>query len=53
MAKIKWEVVPADESAVKRLEYGLGISRLTARVLTARGIASEPAPGRAHRFARE
>jgi single-stranded-DNA-specific exonuclease len=41
MPKAKWEVVPADESTVKRLEYGLGISRLTARVLAARGIRSE------------
>ena len=41
MTKAKWEVIPADESTVKRLEYGLGISRITARVLAARGIADE------------
>ena len=41
MTKAKWEVAPADESTVKRLEYGLGISRITARVLAARGIADE------------
>jgi single-stranded-DNA-specific exonuclease len=43
MAKIKWEVLPTSESTVKRLEYGLGITRLTARVLAARGIADETA----------
>ncbi len=41
MTDAKWEVVPADESTVKRLEYGLGISRIAARVLAARGIADE------------
>lgn len=41
MTKAKWEVVPTSESTVKRLEYGLGISRITARVLAARGIADE------------
>jgi single-stranded-DNA-specific exonuclease len=47
MANVKWEIIPADESTVRRLEYGLGISRLTARVLSARGIADE---GAARRF---
>jgi single-stranded-DNA-specific exonuclease len=41
MAKVKWEIVPTDESTVKRLEYRLGISRLAARVVTARGILDE------------
>jgi single-stranded-DNA-specific exonuclease len=39
MAKLKWKIFPSDESTVRRLEYGLGITRLTARVLAARGIA--------------
>jgi single-stranded-DNA-specific exonuclease len=42
MARVKWEVLPADESTVRRLEYGLNITRVTARVLVARGITSEP-----------
>jgi single-stranded-DNA-specific exonuclease len=41
MTKTKWEVVPSDESTVRRLEYGLGIARITARVLAARGISDE------------
>jgi single-stranded-DNA-specific exonuclease len=47
MPSIKWEVLPTNESTVRRLEYGLGVSRLTARVLAARGIVDE---GAARRF---
>jgi len=38
MARTSWELAPADKSSVKRLEYGLGVSRMTASVLVARGI---------------
>jgi single-stranded-DNA-specific exonuclease len=41
MARTSWELPPADKSSVKRLSYGLGISRVTASVLVARGIVDE------------
>jgi single-stranded-DNA-specific exonuclease len=41
MAKSCWKIAPVDPSSVKRLEYGLGISRIAARVLVARGYSDE------------
>ncbi len=41
MARTIWELTPIDKSSVKRLSYGLGVSRLTASVLVARGITDE------------
>jgi single-stranded-DNA-specific exonuclease len=41
MAKTNWKLASIDNSDVKRLEYGLGISALTATVLVARGFGSE------------
>ena len=41
MARTSWELAPTDKSSVKRLSYGLDISRLTAGVLVARGIVDE------------
>jgi single-stranded-DNA-specific exonuclease len=47
MAKARWKIASIDLPSVKRLEYGLGISRLAARVLVARGFSDE---SRAKRF---
>jgi len=41
MARTSWELTPTDKSSVKRLSYGLDISRVTASVLVARGIVDE------------
>ena len=41
MAKTHWKVKFVDPSSAKRLEYGLGISYIAAKVLVARGISSE------------
>ncbi|MFH1311861.1 MAG: DHH family phosphoesterase [Candidatus Eisenbacteria bacterium] len=41
MAKTHWKIRPVDSASAKRLEYGLGISNITAKVLVARGISSE------------
>jgi len=49
MGKVEWKISPVDISNVRRLEYGLGISNLAARVLAARGLVAEDA---ARRFLR-
>lgn len=41
MARTSWEIAPIDKSSVKRLIYGLGLSRLAASVLVARGIVED------------
>ena len=41
MARTSWELTPTDKSSVKRLSYGLDVSRVTASVLVARGIVEE------------
>ena len=41
MAKAHWKFATVDKPNVKRLEYGLGISALTATVLVARGFQKE------------
>ena len=41
MATTSWELAPIDKSSVKRLSYGLDISRITASVLVARGIVDQ------------
>lgn len=41
MSKTHWKLASVDKSNVKRLEYGLGISALTAAVLVARGYNKE------------
>jgi single-stranded-DNA-specific exonuclease len=41
MAKVQWNIVSADPSSIKRLEYGLGISNIAARVLASRGFSRE------------
>jgi single-stranded-DNA-specific exonuclease len=41
MAKVHWNINPVDTSSVRRLEYGLGISNLVAKVLVARGLGNE------------
>ena len=41
MARTSWELTPVDKSSVKRLSYGLGVSRVIASVLVARGIVDE------------
>ncbi len=46
MARTSWEISPIDRSSVKRLVYGLGVSRVTASVLVARGITDDDAARR-------
>ena len=46
MAKTHWKIKPVDSSSAKRLEYGLGITNITAKVLVARGISSETDAGK-------
>jgi len=46
MPKASWKIAEIDKSKVKRLEYGLGLSGLAARVLVARGISEEAAARR-------
>ena len=41
MARTSWEITPIDRSSVKRLAYGLGVSRIAASVLVARGMSDE------------
>jgi single-stranded-DNA-specific exonuclease len=41
MSKAYWKIASVDRSSVKRLEYGLGISRVASKVLVARGFTSE------------
>lgn len=41
MAKIRWKINPEDKPSARRLEYGLGISNLAARVLISRGLSDE------------
>jgi single-stranded-DNA-specific exonuclease len=41
MAKTRWDIAPVDKASVKRLEYGLDISGITAKVLVARGFSKE------------
>ncbi|HVP58249.1 MAG TPA: DHH family phosphoesterase [bacterium] len=43
MARTNWKLTSIDNSDVKRLEYGLGISELAATVLVARGLGNETA----------
>jgi single-stranded-DNA-specific exonuclease len=41
MPKVHWKITAVDTASTRRLEYGLGISNLAAKVLVSRGISQE------------